>query len=476
MPVDAPVPPVSSTPAPGADKPRPRGDHEPVTLLVVDDDTLSARFLKAHLERPGRVVVQLATDGEEALRMLARGGVDAVLSDLVMPGMDGIELVERVRRMDATLPVIVLSGQATLERAVQAMRAGATDFLQKPVNVTVLSALLQRALAERPLREEILTLSEKKKAAAPQWLGGDHPRLDAVRAFAEQIATAPYARVLVTGESGTGKSLLARAIHDLSGATGRFTHINCAAIPAPLLEGELFGHEKGAFTDAREMKRGLIEAADRGTFFLDELDTLPLELQAKLLVFLETREVRRLGGIEPVAVRTRVVAATNADLRARVREGTFRRDLLYRLDVASVEMPPLREMPEVVPELALRFLRELCTELGRGAPEVSAASLRRLAGYHWPGNARELRNLVERALIFHRGGPLEIPLPEEPAEADPGAAGAAVVLPLGLTLEEVERRYMEATLHASGAGQGEQAARLGISRKTLWEKRKRYGV
>jgi len=456
---------------------RPSRSHpepEPITLLVVDDDTLSARLLKAHLERPGKVVVHLAADGEEALRVLARGGVDAVLSDLLMPGMDGIALVERVRKLDATLPFILLTGQATLERAVEAMRAGATDFLQKPPNVTVLSALLGRALDERPLREELHTLAERRAAAPAGWLVGTHPRLDAVREFAEQIALAPYARVLVTGESGTGKSLLARAIHDLSRATGRFVHLNCAAIPAALLEGELFGHEKGAFTDAREMKRGLIEAADRGTLFLDEIDTLPLELQAKLLVFLESREVRRLGGLEPVAVRTRVVAATGTDLQARAREGAFRRDLLYRLDVASLEMPPLRAMPEVVPELARGFLRDLCAELGRAVPELSPQSLPRLAGHRWPGNARELRNAVERALIFHRGGRLDVPVPDHPA--DPLAGDGGVSLPLGLTLEEVERRYLEATLAARDAGQGMHAAGLGISRKTLWEKRKRYGV
>jgi DNA-binding NtrC family response regulator len=223
------------------------------------------------------------------------------------------------------------------------------------------------------------------------------------------------------------------------------------------------------------MKRGLIEAADRGTLFLDEIDTLPVELQAKLLVFLETREVRRLGGLEPVAVRTRVVAATGANLQARAREGAFRRDLLYRLDVASVEMPPLRAMADTIPELAHAFLRDLCAELGRPVPELEPASLRRLAGYAWPGNARELRNAVERALIFHRGGPLEVSVPDRPAEpVNPGAG--TVPLPLGLTLEEVERRYLEATLAASAAGQGEQAVRLGISRKTLWEKRRRYGV
>lgn len=467
-----PAPPGAPSPS-RTRRPGSREAAEPVTLLVVDDDPLAARLLKAHLERPGKVRVNIAPGGSEALAVLARGGVDAVLSDLVMPEMDGVELVRRVRALDATLPVIVLSGQASLERAVDAMRAGATDFMQKPPNVTALAALVERALAERPLREEMRTLTERKARPAGRWMTGTHPRLDAVRAFAEQIAQAPYARVLVTGESGTGKSLLARAVHDLSGATGRFAHLNCAALPAALLEAELFGYEKGAFTDARELKRGLIESADRGTLFLDEVDTLPLELQAKLLVFLETREVRRVGGVDPVAVRTRVVAATGADLRARAREGAFRRDLLYRLDVASIEMPPLREMPEVIPELAHGFVHDLCAELGRPVPPVSPASLERLAPYPWPGNARELRNAVERALIFHRAGPLEVCVPDVPAE---GGGAAEVGLPLGLTLEEVERRYLEQSLQAWPLGSGELAVRLGISRKTLWDKRRRFGL
>jgi DNA-binding NtrC family response regulator len=459
--------------APAAKVPPPAPRQDPFALVVVDDDPLSAKLLKAHLERPGRVAVQVAADGEDVLRLLGRGGVDAVLTDLVMPGMDGIALTEGVRRMDATLPVIVLSAQGSIERAVDAMRAGATDFMQKPVNVTVLMALVERAIAERPVREQIQTLARRNAGAGHPWLTGTHPRMDEVRAFAEQIAQAPYARVLITGESGTGKSLLARAIHELSGDPGRFTHLNCAALPAALLEAELFGFEKGAFTDAREMKRGLIESADRGMLFLDEIDTLPLELQAKLLVFLETRQVRRVGGIESVSVRTRVVAATAADLRARAQEGTFRRDLLYRLDVAALEMPALRAMPEVAAELSRKFAEDLCQELGRPVPPISSASLRAVTTYRWPGNARELRNAVERALIFHRQGPLEIAIPADAPE--PGASDD-LRIPLGLSLEEVERRYLAATLDGSRAGQGNLSAALGISRKTLWDKRRRYGL
>jgi two-component system, NtrC family, response regulator AtoC len=436
---------------------------------VVDDDRLSANLLRANLERPGRVQVSITGDGDGALRLLALGGIDAVLTDLEMPGMDGVELVKRIRATAPTFPVLVLSGQASLTRAVEAMRAGATDFLQKPVNVQALMALVERALKERPLREEL-----RKAADRVRWLVGSHRALEEVRAFTEQVAAAPYARVLITGESGTGKSLLARAIHDLTRAPGLFTTVNCAALPAALLEAELFGHEKGAFTDARELKRGLAEAADRGTLFLDELDALPLELQAKLLVFLETREVRRVGGVHGIPVRTRVIGATGADLHRLAADGRFRRDLLYRLDVASVTMPPLRAMPEVIPELAQSFVQELCADLGRAVPEISGATLSALSACPWPGNARELRNALERALIFHRCGPLLVPCPESAAPPTPDTGGLAV--PLGLTLQEVELRYIQATLESRPGVQGEIAVDLGISRKTLWEKRRRYGL
>ncbi|HET7461418.1 MAG TPA: sigma-54 dependent transcriptional regulator [Longimicrobium sp.] len=460
---------------PGAERPFAL-EAEPITVLIVDDDPIQAELLRLHLHRPGRVSAVVVHSGPEALDRLRREPVDAVVSDVLMDEMDGIELVRRIRVADPALPVILVSAAATLDRAVDGMRAGATDFLQKPVNVTVLSARLERAVRERPLREAMsVARARTPPPVAAEYLAGAHPRLDAVREFAARIAETPNARVLVTGETGTGKSLLARAIHEISRAPGRFVQVNCAALPAQLLEAELFGYEKGAFTDARSLKRGLAETAEKGTLFLDEIDALPLELQAKLLVFLETREIRRVGGVDPVPVRTRVVTATSADLHARVREKQFRADLLYRLDVASVTMPPLRELPGVVPELARRFAAELAAELGHPAPELSPESVSRLDGYPWPGNARELRNAVERAMIFHRRGALEVHPPAAgtaAAEDDP----RAVRIGLDATLNEVERRYLEAVLAANAGDLGSVAARLGISRKTLWEKRRRHGL
>jgi DNA-binding NtrC family response regulator len=448
---------------------------DPIKLLIVDDDRLSANLLRANVARPGSIDVAVALSGDEALGMLSAGRVSAVLTDIEMPRMDGVELIRRIRASDPDLPVIALSGHALLERAVEAMRAGATDFLQKPVNATVLMALVERAIDERPVRQEIRLLNRRRADANPGWLIGTHPALEEVRRFVTRVAGAPFARILITGESGTGKSLLARGIHDLTGGKGLFTHVNCAALPPQLLEAELFGYEKGAFTDARELKRGLIEAADGGTLFLDEIDTLPVELQAKLLVYLETHEIRRVGGVTSIRVRTRVMTASAADLHAKAEEGAFRRDLLYRLDVASVRMPSLREMPEVVPELMERFLVELCEDLGRVVPEIAPGEAGRLQGYSWPGNARELRNALERALIFQDEGPLRIPLPTHGRPAT-GLPATGVAIPLGLTMEEVERRYISATLAENEAAQGQIATSLGISRKTLWEKRRRYGV
>jgi two-component system response regulator AtoC len=449
-----------------------------ITLLVVDDDLLHARVLRANVERPGRLHVEVAGDGMEALERIARGGVDAVLSDVMMPGMDGIELIRRIRAVNAVMPVVLMTAHATVERAVEGIRAGATDFIPKPVNADAVAALVERALAEQPVREE-MAARERRSASPANYLTGDHPRLEEVRRFAAQIARVPTARVLITGESGTGKSLLARAIHELSGASGRFIEVNCAALPAQLLESELFGHEKGAFTDAKGMKRGLIESADRGTLLLDEIGVMPPDLQAKLLLVLENREVRRVGGVAPIPVRTRIVAATNEDLHALVRDRAFRQDLLYRLDVAAVSMPPLREMPEIIPDLAERFARDLCAELHRPCPRLSPRSIGPLRSYGWPGNSRELRNAVERALIFHGEGDLVVLPPPEHAPGGATAAsrnGAALHLELGLTLEEVERRYLAATLERATTDLADTASRLGISRKTLWDKRRRYGL
>ena len=442
----------------------------------MDDDLLAARLLKARLEASGKVRAKVAGSAAEGMERFLRGRWDALVTDLMMDGADdGLDLVRRIREVDTTLPVVILTAHGTVERAVEAIQRGATDFLQKPANAVALLALLERAVSQRALQEEVLELRSRWQGAdAAQLIRGDHPRLEAVRDFAEQVARVPEGRILVTGETGTGKSLLARAIHALSGSEGRFVQLNCAALPAALLESELFGHEAGAFTDARSLKRGLIEMADRGTLLLDEMGAMPLDLQAKLLLFLESREIRRVGGTESLPIRCRIVTATHEDLRARVRERTFRQDLLYRLDVASVEMPALRSIPSVIPELAAHLVQTASAEFNRPVPPLDEGTFAELGRHPWPGNVRELRNAVERALMFYVTGPLRITPPpaEEAAHSGPG-----VNLPLGLRLEEVERRYMQVTLEQAGSGDLAGVAEgLGISRKNLWEKRRRFGL
>ena len=441
-------------------------------VLVVDDDLLLARLVKANLDRPGRVAAEAVGSAEEALERLSRGGWDAVLSDLVMPGMGGMELVRRAGEAAPGVPVLIMTAHASIEGAVEGIRAGAADFLRKPVDAGEVLALVERAVAERAGEADPAAAGPPAGAGDALW--GSDPRLEEVRRIARRLAASPDSRLLITGESGTGKSLLARLVHDLSGAAGRFVEVNCAALPPLLLESELFGHEKGAFTDAQALKRGLIETAEGGTLFLDEIGAMPLELQAKLLLVLETREIRRVGGVHPIPVRTRVIAATNRDLRRAVAERTFRHDLLYRLDVVSVEMPPLREMPSVVAELAERFTRGICADQRRPVPPLTPASFARLAGCPWPGNARELRNAVERALVFHAGGPFEVLPPERPLE--PCGEAGGITLPPGLTLDEVERRYLRFALERGPAELREVAESLGMSRKTLWEKRRRFGL
>jgi two-component system, NtrC family, response regulator AtoC len=437
----------------------------PLHLLLVEDDPLERRLLEMTLGRTHRLTIECAASGEEALDCLANTSCDAVMTDLMMPGMNGIDLIRRIRAYDSGIPIIVVTANAAVERAVEGMRAGATEYLVKPIDSAKVMSFLERTRRDRATPPE-------HDDALSRLFAGDHPKLERVRSFARRIAAVPSSRVLITGESGTGKSLLARAIHELSGEAGQFVVVNCATLPTNLLESELFGHEKGAFTDARTAKRGLIELARGGTLFLDEIGAMPLELQAKLLLFLENHDVRRLGGIHSQTIPTRVVVATNENLHERVRNRTFRADLFYRLDVASIELPSLREMPGVVVQFVDRTLREIADQLGRAVPELDARSLSDLVAYPWPGNVRELRNVVERALVLHEEGPLHLS-PAAPAE--PVSEGDGCVIPHGLPLRAVERRYLEATIaRHPGADYVSLAGMLGISRKTLWEKRRRY--
>ncbi len=451
-------------------------------IYVLDDDLTHAKLLAANLNQPGRIRAQPFEHADPLFERCREEPPDAVITDLVMPGTDGIAVTRTLRAKDPFLPIFVLTGHGDMQSAIEALKAGATEYLTKPANIDELMTLLTRALAERPLKEVAVSLEQRRKAEfAVGAILGAHPRIVETRRFVERIAGIPRPTVLLLGESGTGKNLVAQAIHYSNPhTTGRFIELNCAALPSHLLESELFGHQKGAFTDARESKRGLIEVADGGTLFLDEIGDLSAELQAKLLNFLESRRFRRVGGTEEQEVSLGIITATNRDLGQLVQAGTFRADLYYRISVAVHTLPPLREIREDISILANHFREVFNREFGRDVQSVDAEVLEALGRWHWPGNVRELRNVLERAMIFASGPVLtrkELPsLGDGHAAAPSGSGASTVAVPKDLSLADVEKLYIRETL-AAHDNQIQQAADvLGISRKNLWEKRKKYGL
>jgi two-component system, NtrC family, response regulator AtoC len=445
------------------------------TVFIIDDDPDQVALVTAQLERGRRFATKAFTRPEKALEEVRAEPPDAIVCDLVMPGMDGLEFVRRLREIHRALPVIIATARGTEGDAERALAAGASDFVSKPIEPRSLETRLAKALEQAP--KEALLESFTQAKFDPHAIIGAHPLIQEVRRFIAQVGSVPQVSALLLGESGTGKNLVARGIHAASRAAGyRFVEVNCAALPANLLEAELFGYEKGAFTDARQAKKGLVEVADQGTLFLDEIGSMPIELQAKLLTFLEGRAFRRLGSTREQSVTLRVVAATNADLAAAVRRGEFREDLFYRLNVASQLLPPLRAIPSDIPEIASHFVKRAAEYFGKPLPEIDPEGMLRLQRHDWPGNARELRNVVERSMIFSSGPLLRV------VELGGGGAAAApapadgVLVPRGLTLEEVEAQYIEETLRELGGNVTAAAARLGVSRKVLWQRRKRHGM
>ena len=458
-------------------------------IYILDDDLTYARLLAANLGPAGRFRIDAFDRSEALLARLSDEPPDAVITDLVMPGLSGVEVTRRVRAADRHVPIFVLTGHADISTAVEALKAGATEYLTKPVNIDELTTLLARALAERPLIEEGASLEQARgEQFSVRAILGEDPKVEEVRAFVRRMAAIPRPTVLLLGESGTGKNLAARAIHYSSPhSRGRFVEINCSALPANLLEAELFGYKKGAFTDAREAKRGLIEVADGGTLFLDEIAELSAEFQAKLLNFLESRRFRRLGGTDEIEVGLRLITATNRDLEHVVQAGRFRADLYYRITVAATTLPPLREIKGDVPLFANHFRETFNREFKKRVESIDGAALEALEAWQWPGNVRELRNVMERAMIFSDGPTLQrsdLPTLGRLERATRGATGEgsadsrddAIQLPKGLTLVEAEREYIRATLSGVDGNVQRAAEILGISRKNLWEKRKKYGL
>jgi len=451
-------------------------------IYILDDDLVYAKLVAANLPQ-GRFRTELFERPDALLARCAEEPPDAVITDLVMPDITGVEVARRLRIAHQHLPIFVLTGHGDIATAVEALKAGATEYLTKPINVDELTTLLNRSLKERPLLEEGASVEQARgEQFSVRAILGQHPKVEQVRAFVMRMAAIPRPTVLLLGESGTGKNLVARAIHYSSPhSVGRFVEINCSALPANLLEAELFGYKKGAFTDAREAKRGLIEVADGGTLFLDEIAELSPELQAKLLNVLESRRFRRLGSTEELEVSVRLVTATNRDLEQVVAAGGFRSDLYYRIGVASISLPALREVKTDLPVLADHFRVVFSQEFKKRVDSIEPAALAALASWRWPGNVRELRNVIERAMIFTEGPVLkksDLPPLGQRSASPRGAAAAQPTFHLakGLTLVEAEREYIRHTLEATNGNIQRAAEILGISRKNLWEKRKKYGL
>jgi DNA-binding NtrC family response regulator len=444
-------------------------------VLVVEDDPEMSGLLRDRLSRRGfEVHAQVAP--EEALERIAAEDFDAVVTDVRMRGIDGIELCAKVTASRPDLPVIVITAFGSLETAVAAMRAGAFDLLPKPFEVEELAFRLDRALDHRRLSEELRRL----RAEAPAPVGdllGESPALRKLRDLVGRVGRAD-APVLITGETGTGKELVARALHRLGRSPdGPFVAINCAALPEPLLESELFGHERGAFTDARSPRTGLLLQARDGTLFLDEIAELPLPLQPKLLRVLQERRVRPLGAAAELPFEARVVAATNRDLETAVEEGRFREDLFFRLDVLRLDVPPLRARGSDVLLLAQQHLRACAARSGKPVVGLSRAAAEKLLAYSWPGNVRELQNAIERAVALTQHEQILIEdLPER--IRDYGRADVLVAAgdPSELVpLEVVEQRYVARVLEAVGGNKTLAARILGLDRKTLYRKLERIG-
>ncbi len=444
------------------------------TVLVADDERNIREGLAEALRLEGYEVA-LAADGEEALRAVENGRVDLVVTDLRMPKVSGNEVLKRVAGSYPGIPVIILTGHGTIEDAVDSMRIGAFDFITKPVNLDHLSLLVRRALESRELErqnQELQREIESQKRISS--IIGRSPEMKRIFDLIRRVAPTK-ASVLITGESGVGKELIADALHNLSPRADKpFIKVHCAALAESLLESELFGHEKGAFTGATGRKRGRFELAHEGTLFLDEIGEINQNVQIKILRVLQERTFERVGGEETLEVDVRVIAATNRDLKAEIEKGTFREDLYYRLNVVNIHVPPLRERKDDIPLLAGAFLREFSEENGKSLegfdPKVRAAFF----AYSWPGNVRELRNCVESAVVLARGS--VVSLEDLPPGIREAQEDDTVRIPSGSTLAEAEKILIRETLAAQGGNKSRTAEILGIGRKTLYQKLQEYGL
>jgi DNA-binding NtrC family response regulator len=447
------------------------------TLLVVDDDSLIRRSLGEMLRREGYNVLE-ASSGAEALKHAAHAAL--VVTDFNMPELDGMQLLRELRTRRPELPVILVTGYGTVEQAVEAMKNGAYDYVSKPILDDEMKMVVRRALDERDLRAENTDLKKRLdlRYGYDAIVGRDH-RMQRIYDTIESVA-ATRATVLITGESGTGKTLIARALHHNSTRRENpFVEVNCGALTETLLESELFGYKRGAFTGATSDKQGKFAAADKGTIFLDEIQNSSPLLQMKLLRILQDKEFEPVGGNDTVQVDVRVVLATNADLAKEVEKGNFRRDLYYRINVVSIHMPPLRERVSDIPVLAEHFLRRYAKENEKQIRGIDEPTNDLLLRYPWPGNVRELENCIERAVVLTRNGticPEDLPPQMKSGAEEAPARENGQVVPLKTWLEDPERRYIEHALRMHEGNRQETAKALDINRTTLFNKMRKYGL
>jgi two-component system, NtrC family, response regulator AtoC len=445
-------------------------------ILIVEDEAKMRRLLELNLGEDGFTTYS-AGDAESGLKLLREHSIDLVVTDLKLPGMNGLEFLQTVKRQSAALPIVVMTAFGSVETAVEAMKAGASDYVLKPFSLTEMRMVIRKELDVRNLREENRSLREAlgKRYSHPNIVARS-AKMQEVLATVERVAPT-NSTVLLGGESGVGKDLIARAIHEKSRrASGPFLKINSTAIPENLLESELFGYEKGAFTGAAASKPGKFELADKGTLFLDEIGDVPPVTQVKLLRVLQEREFERLGGTKTIKVDVRLIAATNRDLRAALEEGTFREDLYYRLNVVPIDIAPLRERKEDIPELANLFVTRFAGDSGKPIESISPEAMKILVNYHWPGNVRELQNIVERACALAKGNALEvgdIHLDVRPAKASNGAGG---FLPDGMTLEQWEDEMVREALRRANGNKSQAARLLGLSRNALRYRLSKIGI
>jgi DNA-binding NtrC family response regulator len=446
------------------------------SILIVEDEPKMRRLLELQLAEEG-FLAQTAGDAEAGLKLLNKDNFDVVVTDFKLPGMSGLEFLQAVKRVNASLPVIMMTAFGTVESAVEAMKAGASDYVLKPFSLAELVLVIRKELDSHQLREENRELREAlgQRYQYDNIVAQSKP-MQAVLALVERVAPT-NSTVLLGGESGVGKDLIARAIHQHSNrASGPFIKINSTAIPETLLESELFGYEKGAFSGATTSKPGKFELADKGTLFLDEIGDIPPAIQVKLLRVLQEREFERLGGTKTLKVDVRLVAATNRDLRAALEEGTFREDLYYRLNVVAIDIPPLREHKEDIPALAQFFYQKFVRESGKTLKGITPAAMKLLMDFHWPGNVRELENIIERGVTLSVGSTLDTPDIHLDVSSARSTSSPAPVLPEGMTLEQWEDETIREALRRANGNKSQAARTLGLSRNALRYRLSKIGV